>query len=450
MASEQVLVRVLNGEATVEEAIRRPVRLTPDGYAGIAYAGAVYPLFGDRSVDISGPSWEVADCRRFLFSGSEIPYSPRQSLPANQFGGFDGEWTVETSSFGHYLVFNASERVATELVDAMESAGVSIQRWDVSHRPSSDGKFYDWFARLRFKGTRAEAISLLAGIFSPAQADEAGSRPDVVSSVVLAPTPLEELGAQLEQLLGQVADLRERVAAAEAESAVLRERLTAAKSRESELSGERDRLLEYQKALHDQIAELRRSSDEAAATKPTLAGQSEAEGLLQAAFAESAELREQLTAARAQAADAQSRVGTLESDIFGLQQHLDEIVELERERHRASQTRLAPRRGVIGFLDTAFARLTFVLDSLEVIANLENPAAIIRALVQIDMGDNLGKDLRGLRGWREVPKLATGNPDGGSMGRIYYKPAGSRVLVSVHLKRNDREQERYLKRLRAV
>ena len=90
MASQQVVVQVVNGDSTVEEAIRRPVRLTPDGYAGVAYAGAVYPLFADCPVDIAGPSWELADCNRFLFAGAEIPYAPTESRAVPRFRGFDG------------------------------------------------------------------------------------------------------------------------------------------------------------------------------------------------------------------------------------------------------------------------------------------------------------------------------------------------------------------------
>lgn len=448
MASQQVVVRVVNGDSTVEEAIRRPVRLTPDGHAGVAYAGSVYPLFADSRIDIAGPSWEMADCNRFLFYGAEIPYAPGESQPAPRFLGFDGEWAIESNSFGHYVVFNAPERVATEVVDTMESAGVSIQRWDVSHRPSSDGNFYDWFARLRFKGTHSEALSLVASVFSPQQA--ADSQADVVETSPPAPTRLEELEAQVEVLLGEIADLRDRVVEAEAESAMLRERLTAANSRESKLSGDLDRALDHQKSLHDQIAELGRSADESTAAKVLLAQQSETEEFLEFALAENAELRRSLTAVRGQAEQADSRIVTLEANISAIQQHLDEVVELERERRRASQTRRAPRRGVIGFLDTAFARLEFVLDSVEVIADLDAPASIIRTLVQVDMGENLGKDLEGLRSWREVSNLATGIAGSGSMGRIYYKPDGNRVLVSVHVKQDDKEQRRHIEKLRTV
>src|SRR4051812_13536054 len=198
MASQQVVVRVLDGSAVVDESIRRPVRLTPDGFAGIVYGGAVYPLFADNIVDIAGPSWEVEDCNRFLLAGVEVPYAPRVDEPGAQlqFPGLQGEWNLETNRFGHYVVFNASERVATGVIDVLEAAGLSIQRWDVSHRPASDGKFYDWFARLRFKGTHDEARALVTSAFAPVVTDGTAASPSDPAT-----TRLENLEAQVEQLL---------------------------------------------------------------------------------------------------------------------------------------------------------------------------------------------------------------------------------------------------------
>ena len=69
--------------------------------------------------------------------------------------------------------------------------------------------------------------------------------------------------------------------------------------------------------------------------------------------------------------------------------------------------------------------------------------------MQIDMGELLGKDLEGMRGWREVSKIGTGIAGSEDMGRIYYKPGGNRVLVSVHVKQDDKEQRRHVKRLRS-
>ena len=108
--------------------------------------------------------------------------------------------------------------------------------------------------------------------------------------------------------------------------------------------------------------------------------------------------------------------------------------------YRAAKTRFAPQGGVVGFLGIAFARLEFVQDSIEVLAGFASPVAVLRVLVQLDMGNIIGKDLEGLRGWREVPKIATGIAGSEDMGRIHYTPDGARVLVSVHVKQDDKEQ----------
>jgi hypothetical protein len=446
MASTQVIVRVLDGPSVVDESIRRPVRLTPDGFAGVVYAGAVYPLFPDNLVDIAGASWEIEDCNRFLFSGTAIPYAPRPGGATSEpeFNGFSGEWSVETNRFGHYVVFNASERNATHVVDTLEVAGLSVQRWDVSHRPAADGRFYDWFARLRFKGSRDECVTRVSAAFSATR---------IVSPAEEAPQPaierLEESEAQVERLLDQVMQLRGRLVAAEEDSARLRVKLHNSMTRETQLTGTLDRALAHQKALDEQLATLRDSALHAPDTNALLAQQSETEELMELALAENAHLQQRIGGLLQKSDQDDGRILTLEATIIELQERLEEISEQERERHRITAARFAPRAGVYGFLDMAFTRLTLVLDSVEVLANFEAPASALRILVQIDMGDPIGKDLQGVRGWREVSKIATGIPGSEDKGRIYYKPGGNRVLVSIHLKQNDKEQRRHVKRLSA-
>ena len=446
VAFTQVVVRVLDGPSVVDESIRRPVRLTPDGFAGVVYAGAVYPLLAGNVVDIAGSSWEIEDCNRFLFSGTAIPYAARVGVgsPEPEFGGFSGDWSVETNRFGHYVVFDASERIAGHVVDALESAGLSVQRWDVSHRAASDGVFYDWFARLRFKGSHDECVARVSTAFSATR---------TISSVEETPQPtvgrLEELEAQVERLLDQVTELRKRLVAAEEDSAQLRVKLHSATTRETQLTGALDRALAHQKALQEQFGALRDSAQHAPKINALLARQAETEELLELALAENADLQHQIAALLQGSAKGNDQIQTLEATVIELQERLEEISEQETERHRSVAARLAPRVGVSGFLDAAFARLTFVLDSVEVLANFETPASALRALVQIDMGELLGKDLEGIRGWREVPKIATGIAGSEDMGRIYYKPGGNRVLVSVHIKQDEKEQRRHVKRLRS-
>jgi hypothetical protein len=443
VAAAQVVVRVLDGAAVVDDSIRRPVRLTPDGYAGVAYAGAVYPLVRGDTVDVSGASWEIEDCDGFLMAGTEVPYAPAASDGTDStFVGFSGEWSVETNRFGHYVVFNAPARVARGVVDALESAGLSVQRWDVGHRPAADGKFYDWFARLRFKGSRDECVALIEAVFHPADG------PAPARSIVPESTRLEDLEAQIERLVGQVATLQERLGGSEDELAALREKFASSRAAEAKLSAALDRALAHQRATHEELVALRQAADQTPVLRDALTKLTDAEELLEFALAENATLHEQLGYVTDKAERGEDEIMRLESTLRGVQAQLEEVGEQERERRRTAQTRIAPQGGVVGFLGVAFARISLVQDSVEVLANFESPVAALRALVRLDMGDVIGKDLEGLRGWREVSKIATGISGSEDMGRIYYKPCGERVLVSVHIKQDDKEQRRHVERLR--
>lgn len=54
-----------------------------------------------------------------------------------------------------------------------------------------------------------------------------------------------------------------------------------------------------------------------------------------------------------------------------------------------------------------------------------------------------------MRGWFEVTELATGIAGSERLGRIFYKPDGQRVLASVHIEQDEKEQRHHIERLRA-
>lgn len=412
---------MLDGPDSVDESVRRPVRLTPDGFAGVAYGWVVYPLLAGDVIDISGPSWEIEDCKRFLFAGSAIPYAPRHGalMTEPDFTGFDGKWNIDTNAFGHNVVFNAPEGVAVQLVDVLEKAGISVQRWDVSHRMAGDGEFYDWFARLRFKGTRDECVALVSAAFSPPAATGEVTQADLASDPALE--RLADLEAQVERLLDKNEQLRDKLIDTEWEAGQLGFKLQDAEAREAELTEALNR-----------------------------ARQAENEELVELTLAENADLRKQLASLRKSSEYVNARVQVLEATVAELQDRLEELYEEERERRQAAASKVAPRVGVFGFLDVAFARLTLVLDSMEVLASMESPVAALRALTQIDMGTETGIDFEGAEGWREISKIPTGVPEGENGGRIYYKPDGDRILVSVHVNRDDEERRRHVERLRRL
>lgn len=444
MASAKVLVRVLDHGTEVESGVRRPIRLTPDGFAGVAYAGSVYPLRQGDLIDLGGSSWELADCDRFLFTGAEVPYAPLAGEPLEKAIGFDVEWHLETNQYGHHVVFNTSERIASSLVSALEDADLSVQRWDVSHRPADDGNFYDWFARLRFKGSQAEALALVGAVIAP---------PSSLAPAVPVTNPttarLTDAEARIEELLNQLYVATRKGEAAERELAQLRHDLANAEAiehryRESVALAER-----HHSDLQEQLAVLRQGLGGMADTAELVKSLADAEEFRELALAENSLLLERVRAADSEAAESGARADNLAVQVDALLGRVSELEALETERLRAATAQRPRRGGVIEFLPQAFSRLEFVLDAVDVIANLDSPASMMRALAEIDSGHLVGKDLEEMRGWFEVTKLATGVAGSERLGRIYYKPDGQRVLVSVHVKQDDQQQRRHIERLRA-
>lgn len=125
MAAAHVLVTVLDHGEVVETDIRRSVRLAPNGYAGVAYGGAVFPLHPGNLIELSEPSWEKEDCYRFLMSGAALPYAPDTAHASEV--ELNVQWHLESNKFGHYVVFDAPERTAAEVIATLEAAGVDDQ-----------------------------------------------------------------------------------------------------------------------------------------------------------------------------------------------------------------------------------------------------------------------------------------------------------------------------------
>lgn len=163
MASKKLNVAVYDGDRLVARLTARPVRLMPDGYAGVVYNSAVYPLHDGNYIDITDEPIDKDDCERFVAAYSDVPYWPETSLDDLSDSGHLGieDWYLESNQFGHYLVFDASEDAAHRLVDAVESHGLAVRRWDESSRPADNGQFYDWFIRLGFTGSREECLHLV-------------------------------------------------------------------------------------------------------------------------------------------------------------------------------------------------------------------------------------------------------------------------------------------------
>lgn len=439
MASEQVLVQVYRDGNLSGDSIRRPVRLTPDGYAGVVFDRAVYPLRRENRIDLGGTSWEPEDAKRFLISGAEIPYAPAvDDSMTTAFAGFSGAWHVETTDFGHYVLFDGPERIAVTLIEELDRAGLVVQRWDVSHRLADNGRQYDWFARLRSLAPHDDIVGLVEAIFAT---------PDPsLTPPLVAPEAdrVSQLLERVEHLAAQLAEAQARIAASEAAFEALSARLGSESRRAERLEGLLAKSL-HERTIAETAAAASKSPGRGTNADAIELARNEAEELLEFAPAENAELESRVQGLiRSSAGDAE-RIRSLGEDLSHTNDLLTELGA--QERHHARRGSTIPPRGLIAFVQSAFPRLTFVLDSIETLERFEAPQALVRALVEIDKGEMVGEDLEGISGWREVSKIATGVAGSESLGRVYYRPDGQHVYVCVHIKQDDKEQTRLVRRL---
>lgn len=440
MASEQVVVAVRRADAVVDAAIRRPVRLTPDGYAGVVFDGAVYPLLLGNQIDIDGPSWEPEDAKGFLIAGAPIPYAPATGERGVEFLGFAGEWHLETTRFGHYVLFDASERVAGTLVEALEGGGLAVQRWDVSHRVADNGRHYDWFARLRYRGEREDALSRVRDIFA---LRERPSQPDPLPPSEL--DRVEQLLDRVEELVGQLATMQGRLATSDFEMSALRGRLDTESERAGRLEEMLAKSVYHQQALAEALTSASVRDETDADVEANEIARQQAEEMLEFALADNAELERQVASLTSRSHTDAERLKMLDENLSHANGLLAELGAEERRRNRMRI--VIPPRGVVAFVQAAFPRIDFVLDSMEIIDLFESTQALVRTLVQIDQGEMVGKDLEGIAGWHEVSKIATGIAGSESLGRIYYRPGGKQVQVCIHIKQDEKEQGRVIRRL---
>ncbi|MEW1960694.1 hypothetical protein [Kineococcus sp. NPDC059986] len=144
--SRKVSVAVRTGQGEhVEQLTERPVRRMPDGVSGVVYGGRVYPINEGMFVCLDDPSVPKDDCDDFVGPSEDLVVLVETAAPSLL---AVSRWAIESTRFGHYVVLDAAEEDAEELVRRLEASGTTVKRWAQSWRPASDGYHYDWFIRL--------------------------------------------------------------------------------------------------------------------------------------------------------------------------------------------------------------------------------------------------------------------------------------------------------------
>jgi hypothetical protein len=466
MSSAKLTVSVYDGSRLVETLSDRPVRLTPDGKAGVVYAGEVYPVFSDNSISLDVRPIKKSLCYSFLSPGAKIPYAGRRGGAHVSAAGI-ARWYLESNRFGHYIVFDGTKDAANGLVDRLRKERITVVRWDASTRSADNGELYDWFVRLDYDGTAEQCRQAVAPIVTGAtpartvssstiesavkaashaaevalltiQRDQAVSRADEFERVASRAGELEkrsaEQAAKVTQLERQVARLQRQhavqMAAASTDTAQLREQLAFARS-------ERDKA-EAIGSASDRMDQI--LAAKASAENEWLLAQEEAETL------------------RAQRDALALTELTLKDELTGSRETIEqlrgEVVELEdAERERRSRRNPGSPQGgsYEDFMSRVLPRLLLDPDDLELLLSWPAPREAMQTLLEISSGGRPrhGKPVEARRGWTEVAGINTGRKGSENLGRIYYHPVKSsgHVRVCLHDKQDKKEQSRFMERL---
>lgn len=469
MSSAKLNVSVYDGHRIVETLPARPIRLTPDGRAGVVYAGEVYPLYSDNSISLDAKPVKKSLCYSFVAPGADIPYAGKRSGSAGT--PTIDRWYLESNRFGHYIVFDGNRDAASDLVTRLRRHQIAVIRWDESVRSADNGEMYDWFIRLDYDGTAEQCRHAVAPLMTPSASVSAPRQePAVIAATRAATQAVEVMLLKLE---------RDNAIARADSLELLADR---ASGLENEVAAATDRA----KTLERQVARLQKKlTVEQAASSAELAdlrGQvvaARAELDLSRPVATTSERIEQLMAAKTSAesdwlkAQEESDTFRSERDTLAIrerqlteevalrdqriQQLAGEVTELataERER-RARRQGGSPQGGSYeDFLSRLLPRLALDPDDLDLLLLWPSPKEALQVLIEINAGGRPrhGKPVEGNKGWTEVAGINTGRKGSENMGRIYFRPVKSSEMVRVclHDKQDKKEQSRFIERLPEV
>ncbi len=482
MASQQVVVQVHHGGKTVDGPFSRPVRLLPDGTAGVVYGGDVYPLYKDGHIELADQSVDKWSCPSFVLAGQAVPYARSRKQEGRRQPKI-GDWYLESNKFGHYLVFDAAETTAAAVADLMGVCGLGVRRWDASTRPAEDGVQYDWFIRLEFTGSREECLQRVRTALSAvAGKKKARANGDVAAPPQAHATPAAHAAIELAEHRAVISELtaslkeaeRQRVAALQQadqsarRAADAEERVTLAHALGQDSTSRLDESRKAQKKLRSELLKARRELADARSQPSDRRAQSDVAGLQQEitriraeaddslqAFIDAdnrnAVLCDEVAVLTAQAGEQRHRRAALEAERDDALQQLSETQAESREAATAAAARSGRRReSVESFLEKLLPRLRLDPDSVETLLGFPKPLTALRLLVRLhDNDESLPKERVKESIFFELADVHTGESGDSRMGRIYYAvDGGGLVQARVHRKKNDREQQRYLRSLR--
>ena len=406
-------------------------------------------------------------------------------------------WNVEhVSGTGtNYLVLDADKETAERVVHFLEDVGLEVTRWNVSHRKAMvDGYQYDWYIQLAFGGPVDEVLALIQ--------DAINSRSIPGTSPVFAGQRTPELAGRLaderqsdaelhSQLATQASEIARITAIVDGLEASVHEWQTAheelkarASAMEDDLAQDHRRFVEEQRnriAAEVALANLESVHDELqTSNSPEMAAEiswvrqeaeqsiARAEADRQAAEQLGEDAEERAGRYRARLLDIEAQLVAKDAELRrlteegrSLESHIAELSSADAEKEKLLEVErgrrgAARRKSASGFVSAVLPRLTLHEDALETLVALKNPLKVFDALFRLNARESLpaemyrgsvGKNLRVMevKGHFHIGDEGTGS----DMGRIYFVKNHSGLLVYVHRKKNDAEQDQTVERFAA-
>ena len=471
LLSNSIDVAVASNNSFVRWARARPARKLPSGKLGVVVNRVVLPVYKSRfdclSIELSDSGVSPDDCsfwpdsEAFIF----VDDTTRELEVIHSL-----EWYLETNIYGHYLVFDGDESTLTEVLQKLSAGGIEVRRHGTSHRPADNGFQYDWFIRLTFDGDREQILPVIEDIIEGeryknekpfnlsseqlAMLNTLISMPEFIWKEAIAEGLLQEseselsiwLAQKINALSSKIDEINEKYQTEndelleelnEVKEINRLERIKASKSvriaqhQIEKKSEELDALKNWNKENLSKVDDYKSLNAENAKLKEELRNQDELFNEWENAEIEKAELKSRL-----------------EDSVKSERKLIAEIENLSKSRTKIISGS-AKQRDLIKLLMMQFRNLDIhpdVVETLNDYFSKFNP--LISLLERLNDGEKIpAKILNGIKGnWFEINQhIQTGS---GNTGRIYYtKQETGRLCVVVHMKKDDNEQKRFIKRL---
>jgi hypothetical protein len=449
--SVSIDVTIFRGETKLKEASDKPVRKTPDETSGVVYGGAVYPLRTGNIIDLDDDTYSKTDCGEFYENFEDIVYYEPPTL--------DHKWSLEFNSRAKYVVFDGDDLAAKNLFKFLQEKGIA-NRLGESFRPASDGYHYDWFIRLNATCTEQLARRILSEFSFPSNVDGSENSAQLeaaknVARIIILNDQVASLGEELKkskQLLTKInSEFGELQRSAKRKDSELRTTIVARDSYKNNADTAKRDLRKYltrQSSIDPNIGKKTDTAEEQA---------KENEAYLEQLAAENEQVTDENRQLKSQIAEFIETGKSLESRLRGKANELKrekeehdetrEIITVQKSTLPSSKQSKTLRNFISQVFEVFIPRIQLQQEDLQcLIQEIAKPKSALRMLKLLNDQAKISKtkSVIGYDGVFEIEDINVGNPGKAGMGRIYYKKRDGNLDVGLHIKKDDREQARFL------